>query len=177
MTISLAQVYNSLRCHATGIFKFSADQLLINFQSITDSGSFFRRISVCFLLTQNLNYFGKAFFKDPMRVLLLALVEFIYLIVCLYSHIWYCFRTKYKNQKPPSWFWKDSKWKESGIFLKVLTFWYLHVLWFLANSYNGWIIKCLNFSKELHCTIYQFVKLLCKNKTLVFIFFIFLGQI
>lgn len=117
------------------------------------------------------------FSKDPMRVLLLALVEFIYLIVCLYSHIWYCFRTKYKNQKPPSWFWKDSKWKESGIFLKVLTFWYLHVLWFLANSYNGWIIKCLNFSKELHCTIYQFVKLLCKNKTLVFIFFIFLGQI
>lgn len=61
MTISLAQVYNSLRCHA--IFKFSADQLLVNFQSITDSGSFFRRISVCFLLTQNLNYFGKAFFK------------------------------------------------------------------------------------------------------------------
>lgn len=55
MTISLAQVYNSL--------KFSADQLLVNFQSITDSGSFFRRISVCFLLTQNLNYFGKAFFK------------------------------------------------------------------------------------------------------------------
>lgn len=176
MTISLAQVYNSLRCHA--IFKFSADQLLVNFQSITDSGSFFRRISVYFLLTQNLNYFGKAFFKRSHESFAFGL-GWIYLFncVCLYSHIWYCFRTKYKNQKPPSWFWKDSKWKESGIFLKVLTFWYLHVLWFLANSYNGWIIKCLNFSKELHCTIYQFVKLLCKNKTLVFIFFIFLGQI
>ena len=86
MTISLAQVYNSLRCHA--IFKFSADQLLVNFQSITDSGSFFRRISVCFLLTQNLNYFGKAFFKDPMRVLLLALVESIYLIVFVYIAIY-----------------------------------------------------------------------------------------
>ena len=102
---------------------------------------------------------------------------YIFNCVCLYSHIWYCFRAKYKNQKPPSWFWKDSKWKESGIFLKVLIFWYLHLLWFLANSYNGWIIKCLNFSKELHCTIYQFVKLLCKNKTLVFTFFMFLGQI
>ena len=43
-------------------------------------------------------------------------------------------------------------------------------MWFLANSYNGWIIKCLNFSKGLHySTVDQFVKLLCKNKTLVFI--------